>query len=106
MHSATKGQESQFGLLVWSGQQGMSSDMTCMSSDITGMLPPAPDTAMAAAGVASGASRSPDATSSITTALANRFRSMRSLSHAGTEPVNRAAITIWPARRGKAPARG
>jgi hypothetical protein len=38
--------------------------------------------------------------------LANRFTSMRSLSHAGAEPVNGAAITIWPARRGKAPARG
>lgn len=77
MHSATNGQVSQDLLLVSSGQQGMSSDMAWPSSDIAAMLLPAPGTAIADVGVASGASTSPTATSSITKVLANRVWSIR-----------------------------
>ena len=77
MQTAMSGHLSQLIGAVLSGQQGMSSDMAWPSSDIAGMLLPAPGTAIADAGVASGASTSPTATSSITKALANRVRSIR-----------------------------
>ncbi len=98
MHSATNGQDPQSLLSVWLGQQGMSSDIAGVSLDIAGVSldvagvsldiacmssSAAPGTGMANAGDASGASRSPAATSSMTRALANRFRYMINCRMAG-----------------------
>ncbi len=71
MHNATKGHPSQFLFLVWSGQQGMSSDIGMACIWLGAVSAGVPN-----AGAASGASRSPAPTRSMIQKLASRFRCM------------------------------
>src|SRR6516165_5580626 len=67
MQRATSGQDAQSLLFGWSGQQGMSSDIACISSLVAASI------LVANTGAASGPTTSPAATESIIQKLMNRF---------------------------------